>query len=227
MMLDDKIWMGSKGPCVGNIPRIDRLGFKGLCLHNWPLVIRQATYASVLPAGPSCGAIWNKDLIYQRGLDLEQEFKDKRCQFCSELTAGALGRSPYGGQNWEAFSLDAYLSSIALSLTVVGMQSSGLQRVMSSSPMCGGKGKFLPEPACVKHFIGSEHSQSKPGETIYSASFNIDDCTLHELYLWSFAGAIKGNLPSIMSSLNCVNNTYTCENSKILNRIVKEELPGS
>jgi beta-glucosidase len=88
---------GSAGPCVGNIAPIERLGFDGklnhiccfsfrlhllinrtgLCLQDGPLAIRQATYASVFPAGLTAAASWDKGLIYTRGLYMAQEFRGK------------------------------------------------------------------------------------------------------------------------------------------------------
>ena len=65
---------GVDGPCVGSIAPIPRLGFGGLCLQDGPLAIRQADYASVFPAGLTAAASWDKDLIYQRGAAIGQEF---------------------------------------------------------------------------------------------------------------------------------------------------------
>lgn len=77
--LTEKIFLvtGVRGPCVGNIPAIERLGFGGLCLQDGPLAIRQASYASVFPAGLSAAATWDKDLIYRRGAAIGQEFRAK------------------------------------------------------------------------------------------------------------------------------------------------------
>jgi beta-glucosidase len=46
---------GQAGPCVGNIVAIPRLNFTGLCLHDGPLAIRVADFASVFSAGVSTG----------------------------------------------------------------------------------------------------------------------------------------------------------------------------
>lgn len=54
---------GQAGPCVGNIVAIPRLGFSGLCLHDGPLAIRVADYASVFSAGVSTGATWDKEIM--------------------------------------------------------------------------------------------------------------------------------------------------------------------
>lgn len=47
---------------------------------------------------------------------------------------------------------------------------------------------------------------------------------MHELYLWPFADAIKAGVGSIMCSYNQVNNSYGCQNSKLLNNLLKDEL---
>ncbi len=55
-------------------------------------------------------------------------------------------------------------------------------------------------------------------------SSNIDDRTMHELYLWPFADAVRAGVGSIMCSYNQVNNSYACQNSKMLNNLLKNEL---
>ncbi|CAD0041524.1 unnamed protein product [Aureobasidium pullulans] len=200
---------GSAGPCVGNIAPIERLGFDGLCLQDGPLAIRQATYASVFPAGLTAAASWDKGLIYTRGLYMAQEFKGKGANIALGPVVGPLGRHGRGGRNWEGFSPDPYLSGVAVEQTIWGMQSTGVQ-------------------ACVKHYIGNEQeTQRNPstrnGTTIEAVSSNIDDRTMHELYAWPFANAIRSGVASVMCSYNRVNGSYGCANSKTLNGILKEE----
>ncbi|KAI9738727.1 MAG: hypothetical protein M1834_008232 [Cirrosporium novae-zelandiae] len=212
LTLQEKIFMvtGVDGPCAGNIPPIWRLGFSGLCLQDGPLAIRQADYASAFPAGLSAAASWDLDLIKKRGVLMADEFKGKGSQVALGPVAGPLGRKPLSGRNWEGFSPDEYLTGKAFAETIVGMQSSGVQ-------------------ACGKHFIGNEQeTQRNPSTidniTIDSVSANIDDRTMHELYLWPFADGVKAGLSSVMCSYNRVNNTHSCQNSKMLNGLLKEEL---
>jgi beta-glucosidase len=98
--------------------------------------------------------------------------------------------------------------------TITGMQDAGVQ-------------------ACAKHFIGNEQeTQRNPVWSNYSltevdteaVSANIDDRTMHELYLWPFADAVRANVASIMCSYQRINGSYTCQNSKALNGLLKEEL---
>lgn len=55
-------------------------------------------------------------------------------------------------------------------------------------------------------------------------SADLDDRTLHELYLWPFAEAVRAGAANIMCSYNRVNASYSCQNSYLLNHILKEEL---
>ena len=124
--------------------------------------------------------------------------------------AGPLGRSPEGGRNWEGFSPDPVLTGFQIAETVKGIQSSGVI-------------------ACTKHYIGNEQEHFRqapqaPFDITDSSSSNIDDVTLHELYLWPFADAVRAGTGSIMCSYNQVNNSYACQNSYLLNHVLKGEL---
>ncbi|KAF8856844.1 glycoside hydrolase [Acephala macrosclerotiorum] len=52
---------------------------------------------------------------------------------------------------------------------------------------------------------------------------NVDDLTLHELYAWPFMNALRAGKGAVMCSYQRTNNSYACENSKLLNGILKTE----
>jgi beta-glucosidase len=62
-------------------------------LQDGPLAIRQATYASVFPAGLTAAASWDKRLIYTRGLYMAQEFRGKGANIALGPVVGPLGKS--------------------------------------------------------------------------------------------------------------------------------------
>lgn len=62
------------------------------------------------------------------------------------------------------------------------------------------------------------------GEFVDAISSNLDDKTLHELYLWPFADAVRAGTGSIMCSYNKINNSQGCQNSYLQNYILKGEL---
>lgn len=189
LTLEEKVSLvsGTEGPCVGNIAPIYRLNFTGLCIQNGPLGLEQGTYSSVFPAGVTIAATWDKDIAYRRGFQMAEEFRGKGSQVILGPVAGPLGRSGFGGRNWEGFSPDPYLTGDLFASTILGIQEAGVQ-------------------ACAKHFIGNEQeTQRQPsvnsqGITIESVSSNIEDRTLHELYLWPFQQAVKAGVASVRIS---------------------------
>ncbi|KAL1598039.1 hypothetical protein SLS60_008527 [Paraconiothyrium brasiliense] len=129
-------------------------------------------------------------------------------------STGPMGRNARGGRNWEGFGPDPYLAGIAMNASVVGIQSVGVQ-------------------ACSKHFVGNEQEKQRTstnsnGTVTEAISSNIDDRTLHELYVWPFANAIHAGTSGIMCAYNRVNENYSCANSELLQTILKDELafPG-
>ncbi|KAL2782754.1 glycoside hydrolase superfamily [Aspergillus keveii] len=192
------------------INAIPRLGFPGLCLQDGPAGIRTADLASVFSAGISIGATWDRGLIYERGRALGEEFRGKGAHVVLGPSTGPLGRIPLGRRNWESFSVDPYLSGIATSATVRGIQDSGVQ-------------------ACTKHYVGNEQETQRTlgvvnGVEVDAISSKIDHRTLHELYIWPFADAVRAGTLSIMCSYNQLNSTYACEDDHTLKGILKEEL---
>ncbi|KAI0974693.1 glycosyl hydrolase family 3 N terminal domain-containing protein [Xylaria arbuscula] len=186
--------------CTGNTGSIPRLGFRELCLQDGPVGIRYTDLNSAFPAGINAAATWSRSLIRKRGEALGAEFRDKGIDVQLGPVAGPLGRDPAGGRNFEAFGPDPFLAGVAVAHTVEGTQSSGVI-------------------ASVKHYILNEQENFRG-----SISSNIDDKTMHELYLWPFADAVRAGVGSVMCSYNKINNTYACENSYVLNKLLKNEL---
>lgn len=204
-------WEGEQ--CVGQVGAIPRLGFRSLCMQDSPVGVRDTDYNSVFSSGQSVAATFDRGLLYARGYAMGSEHKAKGVTVQLGPVAGPLGRSPEGGRNWEGFSPDPYLTGISIAETVKGIQDAGVI-------------------ACAKHYIGNEqeHFRQAPEAATYgfdineSVSSNIDDVTMHELYLWPFADAVRAGVGSIMCSYNQVNNSYACQNSKLLNNLLKDEL---
>ncbi|KAL4767695.1 glycosyl hydrolase family 3 C-terminal domain-containing protein [Aspergillus nidulans var. acristatus] len=54
-------------------------------------------------------------------------------------------------------------------------------------------------------------------------SSNLDDRTLHELYLWPWIDGVANGLGSVMCVMNRVNGIIGCENDHIMNGVLKNE----
>lgn len=70
-------------------------------MQDGPLAIRQASYASVFPAGLTVAAAWDRKLAYTRGVQIGEEYRGKGSHVVLGPVAGPLGRSGYAGRNWE------------------------------------------------------------------------------------------------------------------------------
>ncbi|KAH8887422.1 glycoside hydrolase family 3 protein [Thozetella sp. PMI_491] len=199
------IYMDTRS-CVGNTGSALRLGFPQLCLQDSALGVASTDFATAFPAGITTGATWDKDLILARGVAIGQEFHDKGANIYLGPTVGPLGRKPLGGRNWEGFGADPVLQAVAGAATIRGVQSQGVI-------------------ATIKHLVGNEQEMYRmynPFQQGYSA--NIDDRTLHELYLWPFAEGVRAGVGSVMSAYNAVNGSACSQNSYLLNGILKDEL---
>ncbi|KAF2479522.1 beta-glucosidase-like protein [Neohortaea acidophila] len=198
----------SMGMCVGNTGPVERLGFPSLCLQDGPLGLRFVDNATAWPAGITVGATWSKPLMFLRGKAHGFEAKKKGINVLLGPSMGPIGRLPAGGRNWEGFGSDPVLQGISAAQTIKGIQNVGVM-------------------ATAKHFVGNEQEhfrQAWEWNTPNAISSNIDDRTLHELYAWPFAEAVRAGVASVMCSYNQVNNSYACQNSKLLNGILKDEL---
>ncbi|KAK8043471.1 glycosyl hydrolase family 3 N terminal domain-containing protein [Apiospora rasikravindrae] len=198
----------SMGPAVGNTGPATNVGFPSLALQDGPLGIRFADNATAFPAGITVGATWNKDLMYKWGNAHAVEARKKGINAILGPCIGPLGRMPAGGRNWEGFGADPYLQGVAAFQSIKGIQDEGVM-------------------ATIKHLVANEQEHFRqPWEwgLPNAISSNIDDRTLHELYMWPFGDAVKAGVASVMCSYNQVNNSYACGNSKLLNGILKDEM---
>ncbi|GAW19816.1 hypothetical protein ANO14919_093070 [Xylariales sp. No.14919] len=199
--------MGTLNGCSGNIASIPRMNFSGLCLTDAGQGVRATDFVSGFPSGIHVGASWNRALARSRAESMGLEFRIKGANIALGPVVGPLGRVVRGGRNWEGFSVDPYLCGALAAQTVEGIQSQG---VITST----------------KHFIGNEQEsyRNPTAGNVESVSSNIDDKTMHELYLWPFQDAVYAGTGNIMCSYNRVNNSYGCANSKTQNGLLKTEL---
>ncbi|KAE8154609.1 putative beta-glucosidase M [Aspergillus avenaceus] len=196
--------------CSGNIPAVPRLNFPGICVSDAANGLRGTDFVNAWSSGIHDGACWNKTLTYQRGLHMGGEFHRKGVNLLLGPVVGPIGRVAEGGRNWEGFSTDPYHSGVLVYENVRGIQAAGVG-------------------TSTKHYIANEQEtnrnpESVDGLDIASASSNIDDKTMHELYLWPFQDAVRAGSVSIMCSYQRINNSYGCQNSKTLNGLLKTEL---
>lgn len=220
LTLEEKCNMtsGVRGACVGNVLPVPRLNFTGICFQDAPSGVGDGVQRSTaFPPGIQIAATWDRDLFFRRAAAIGEEFRGKGVHFALGPMMN-IDRNARHGRNWEGFGADPYLSGENAFYYVQGLQDQGVV-------------------ATAKHFICNEqetHRSSytsrnvvQPDGTAYSA--NLDDKTIHEIYLWPFASSVAAGVGSVMCSYNRVNGTPACQNKRTLNELLKEELefPGN
>lgn len=204
MTLEEKcnLTAGVPSPCAGFVRAIPRLNFTGMCLQDAPSGVGDNVgFVTSFPGGIHTAATWDKDLMFKRASTIGQEFYEKGVNYALGPMIN-IDRNALNGRNWEGFGSDPYLAGVNAYQYVQGLQDQGVV-------------------ATPKHYIGNEQETNRVSDS-YSA--NIDDKTIHEVYLWPFADAVYAGAGSVMCSYNRVNGTHACQNNKSLNGLLKDEL---
>ncbi|MDR8075984.1 glycoside hydrolase family 3 C-terminal domain-containing protein [Burkholderia cenocepacia] len=109
-----------------------------------------------------------------------------------------LARLPVGGRNFEYMGEDPYLTGTLGVAEIQAVQSHGMI-------------------AMAKHLVANEQETNR-----MTISENVDDRTLHELYMLPFEMAVKdGQVGAVMCSYNSVNGFSMCENKHILTDVLR------
>ncbi|GAA6030004.1 hypothetical protein JCM8097_009210 [Rhodosporidiobolus ruineniae] len=218
MTLNEKINWTSSNPdtagCSGRTYPIERLGIPAMCFADGPTGIN-SRYSTQFPAEVTTGATFDKALFAKRAEAMGKEYQAVGVHIpLSIVGGGPMGRSVYGGRNWENWSPDQVLTSEATKAMVKGFNAAGVV-------------------AQVKHFLGNEQEYLRVGRPLggYASGPEnqtidslIDSATLRELYAYPFAEAVREGAGSVMCSYNEINGTLGCENDATLNKLLKEEL---
>lgn len=196
----------TSGPCNANLGSIDRFDIPALCIGDGPSGIRGQEFVSSFPAGIHVAATFDKELMYAYGRAMGEQNYAKGTHVILGPTAGPLGRMARGGRNWEGLSNDPYLAGAGLGLITKGVQDAGVI-------------------ATPKHYLFNEQEYRRTTTDLGAAlSANVDDRTLHELYGFPFMDALHEGAGAVLCGYNRANQSYVCQNSKLLNGILKTEL---
>ena len=210
MTLEEKASMCS-GEDFWHLKGVDRLNIPSVMVSDGPhglrkqdessdhLGINDSIQAVCFPAACASAASFDRDLLLEMGTALGEE-----CQ--AEGISVLLGpginikRTPLCGRNFEYFSEDPYLAGELGASHVLGVQS---QNVGTS----------------VKHFAANNQEYRR-----MTASSEVDERTLREIYLSAFETVVKKAKPwTVMCSYNKVNGVFASENPILLNDILRKE----
>lgn len=210
MTLEEKAGMCS-GADFWHLKGVERLGIPSVMVTDGPhglrkqdqsgdhLGINDSVKAVCFPTASALACSFDRDLLFELGKALGEECQAEDVSVI--LGPGAnIKRSPLCGRNFEYFSEDPYLSSEMAASHISGVQS---QNVGTS----------------LKHFAANNQEHRR-----MTASSEVDERTLREIYLASFEGAVKKGRPwTVMCSYNRINGVYASENHRLLTEILRDE----
>lgn len=191
---------------------IERLGIPALMIADGPQGVREEVsltswapagrtddFATALPPGIALASTWNPQVVEACGRVIGEE----ACARGKNVMLGPamnIERTPLCGRTYDYLGEDPWLSGRIAVGYVRGVQSE--QTV-----------------ACVKHFALNNQEQDRG-----KVDVEVGERALREIYLPAFEACVKeGGALAVMGAYNKVRGDYCCQNSPLLNGILKGE----
>lgn len=203
MHLDEQVSLLS-GADFWTTVAIPRLGVPPVKLTDGPNGARGAIFkdgpsTACFPVGIALAATWDETLVQAAGAALGHEARLKGARVLLGPTIN-LQRTVYNGRNFECHTEDPWLASAMALACVRGVQSTGVA-------------------ATLKHYVGNESEFQR-----MSASSDIDERTLRELYLLPFERAVKaGGAMAVMTGYNRVDGVFMADHRRLVTEILRGE----
>jgi beta-glucosidase len=200
LTLAEEISLMAGGSSFATEP-IPRLGIPALRVSDGPNGVRSNDDrpATVFPTGAALAATWNPAVLQAVGAAIGREALSMHVQVMLGPDVN-IQRVPLAGRDFEDYSEDPFLSGTLGVAFVRGLQSQGVG-------------------ATVKHFVGNEQELDR-----MRVSSNVDERTLHEIYLLPFEMIVKQAHPwAVMLSYNRLNGTYMTENRRLIRDILERD----
>lgn len=156
-------------------------------------------YATCFPTASALAASWDPELVAEAAAAIADEAKAEGVSIL--LGPGVnMKRSPLCGRNFEYYSEDPYLAGKIAAAFIRAVEEKGIG-------------------TSLKHFAGNSQEQHRMRE-----NSQIDERTLHEIYLQAFEIAVKEGKPAtVMASYNRLNGSYSCMNKTLLTDILRNK----
>ena len=210
MTLEEKAGMCS-GKDFWHLKSVERLGIPEVMVSDGPhglrkqaengdhLGINESIKAVCFPAACATACSFDRDLLEEMGAALGTECQAENV---SVLLGPAVNikRSPLCGRNFEYFSEDPYLAGQMAKAHITGVQKEGVG-------------------TSIKHFAANNQEYHR-----MSASSEVDERTLREIYLAAFETPVKEAKPkTVMCSYNRINGVFASENPWLLDEVLRKE----
>ena len=213
MTLEEKATMLAGSGWMESAP-VERLGIPAIKMADGPMGVRSWAGSSAItnlpggplkvlstafPAGVAMAATWNPELVRREGQAIAQEVKALGRDMILGPTVN-INRVPLWGRNFEGYGEDPYLAARMGVAYVKGVQGEGV----------------IPS---VKHFAANNEEFER-----HRIDAEIDERTLHEIYLPAFKAAVQeADAWTVMSAYNKVNGVHCAESVELLTDVLKNE----
>ncbi|MGA3134526.1 MAG: glycoside hydrolase family 3 C-terminal domain-containing protein [Terracidiphilus sp.] len=213
MTLEEKAAMLSGSGWMESAP-IERLGIPAIKMADGPMGVRSWAGSSAItslpgappkvlatsfPAGVAMAATWDTDLVQREGQAIAQEVKALGRDMILGPTVN-INRVPLWGRNFEGYGEDPYLAARLGVAYIRGVQGEGV----------------IP---AIKHYDANNEEFER-----HRIDEQIDERTLHEIYLPAFKAAVQeAGVWSVMSAYNKVNGVHCAESVPLLRDILQKE----
>lgn len=190
---------------------IERLGVPSVMVSDGPNGLRaqkadadhlglgKAVTAVCYPTGSALGASFDPELVGRLGSALASAARQEGIHTVLGPAVN-MKRSPLCGRNFEYISEDPCNAGKIASSYVDNMQKGGVG-------------------VCVKHFAANNQEYNR-----MSTDTVVSERALREIYLSAFEQIVKESKPwSLMCAYNKINGTYCCENSWLLDEVLRKE----
>lgn len=208
MTLEEKASLCS-GADFWHTKAVERLGIPAMMVSDGPHGLRtqkkdspdpnDSIVAVCYPAGCAAASSFDPDLAAREGAAIGREC---RAEGVGVILGPAINikRSPLCGRNFEYYSEDPFLAGTLAAGFIRGVQGEGVG-------------------TSLKHFAANNQEYRR-----MSASSDMSERTLREIYLPAFETAVKQAQPwTVMCSYNRINGVYASENEELLEDILRGE----
>ncbi len=199
MTLQQKIALIGGDPDHMGTRAIERLGLPALTFADGPMGVHSRNLpAPAYPALICLAATFDPALARNMGTCLGMDCRQRGVHVL--LGPGVnLHRLPLCGRNFEYCGEDPVLAGNLAVAYIEGLQQTGVA-------------------ACIKHYACNYQEYDRHG-----VSSNVDERTLHEVYLPAFQKAVQAGVACVMTAYNPLNGEHMSENRRLVHDILKRD----
>ncbi|MGH3251444.1 MAG: beta-glucosidase family protein [Trebonia sp.] len=179
---------------AGYLPGIPSLGIPSLKLTDGPPGVITKQNSTGMTATMGVAATFSQSDAEANGVVIGRDAKALGMDVVLQPFVN-MGRDTSWARGFNTFGEDPLLTGQSGADEITGIQSQG-------------------EMAMVKHYIAYDGSNN----------VDVDQQTLHEIYLEPFTDAVNAGVSSAMCSYNIINKAQSCGNSQTLTQILRNEL---